>query len=377
MNVRDLLENTYYHLRKAEENLSSGNNEAASTEYYEAAKNLLDAAAQSEGELKKVRVENAEKLINMGKRAKNDAANQTARESVKPGESEDYARSYEELGVSVANVPDVTFNDVAGLEKVKEEIFNKVIYPARNASLAKEYKISPGGGLLLYGPPGTGKTFVARAISHEVNAKFVYINPSTLLSKWFGSFEKKIEQLFRLARETAPTVIFFDEIDALAPKRSRTDSSVMKRAVPQLLAEMDGFNRDRKNMVLIIGATNNPWDIDEALMRPGRFDENIFIGPPDLNARKKMFELSLKGRKISPGIDYLHLAEMTQGYTGADIDYMCRKVAEQAFRNAIENGSAKEIDQQQIEAVVGQTRKSVDEQVMQKYDKFLKNAGVF
>lgn len=374
MDVKDLLENTYYHLRKAEESNSSSNFEAAYSEYLEAARNLLEAAARSDGDLKAVRLENAERLMSMARsaRKKHDGALQNTEKS---REGEDFASTFEELGVPVANVPDVSFDDVAGLENVKDEIFTKVIYPVRNTDLANEYRISPGGGLLLFGPPGTGKTYVARAISHEVKAKFVYINPSTLLSKWFGSFEKKIEQLFRLARENAPTVIFFDEIDALAPKRSKTDSSVMKRAVPQLLAEMDGFSKDRKEMVLVIGATNNPWDMDEALMRPGRFDEKIYIGAPDMAARRKLFELSLRGRKLAEKIDYSYLARITDGFSGADIDYICRRVAEHAFREAIEHGTARAIDQEQVESVIRTTNRTIDAEQIRKYENFLLNSS--
>ena len=370
MDVRDLLENTYYHLKKAEENDGSGNFDTASSEYFEAARCLLEAATKSEGELKVVRLENAERLMTMARNLKKKAETHAVQNAERGKDGEDDATTFEELGVPVANVPDVTFDDVAGLENVKTEIFTKVIYPLRNKELAKEYRISPGGGLLLFGPPGTGKTYIARAISHEVNAKFVYINPSTLLSKWFGSFEKKIEQLFRIARNNSPTVIFFDEIDALAPKRSKTDSSVMKRAVPQLLAEMDGFSKDRKEMVLVIGATNNPWDIDEALIRPGRFDEKIYIGPPDIEARRRLFEISLKGRKLAEKIDYSYLARITDGFSGADIDYICRRAAEQAFRNAIEHGSAREIDQLQIEGVIQNTKRTIDAEQVRKYEHF-------
>lgn len=373
MEVRDLLENTYYHLKKAEENDNSGNFETAASEYLEAARCLLEAAGKSDGELKSVRLENAERLMSMSRELKKKHQTQAVTSSEK-SRDEDYASSFEELGVPVANVPDVSFDDVAGLENVKSEIFTKVIYPMRNKDLADQYKVSPGGGVLLFGPPGTGKTYIARAISHEVNAKFVYINPSTLLSKWFGSFEKKIEQLFRIARENAPTVIFFDEVDALAPKRSRTDSSVMKRAVPQLLAEMDGFSKDRREMVLVIGATNNPWDMDEALMRPGRFDEKIYIGPPDLDARRRLFEISLRGRKISNGINYGYLANITDGFSGADIDYICRKASEQAFRDAIEHGQAREIGQVQVEEVIRNTSRTIDRKMLSRYEGFLKES---
>lgn len=372
MDVKTLLENTYYHLKKAEDNDSSGNLETASAEYLEAARCLLEAAQQSEGELKMVRFENAERLMSVSRSLKEKMKNQKVQDPEKSRDGEEDARTFEELGVPIANIPDTSFDDVAGLDNVKNEIFTKVIYPMRNSELADQYRVSPGGGLLLYGPPGTGKTFVARAISHEVKAKFVYVNPSTLLSKWFGSFEKRIEQLFRIARENSPVVIFFDEIDALAPKRSRTDSSVMKRAVPQLLAEMDGFSKNRKEMVLVIGATNNPWDIDEALMRPGRFDEKIYIAPPGLEARRKLFEISMKGRKISGKIDYGYLARITEGFSGADIDYICRRVAEQAFRNAVEHGSAREIDQDQIEGIVRKTARTIDGKMLQKYDAFRK-----
>ncbi len=367
MDIRGLLENTYYHLQKAEESYGAGDNLSAYKEYSESARCLLQAAKLSDGELKRVRLENAEKLLGIARKIK---ARHPFVAGKKEGGQIENMDAFEDLGVTVANIPDVTFGDVAGLDEVKDEILNKVIYPMKNMALAKEYSIRPGGGVLLFGPPGTGKTFVAKAISHEVNAKFVYVNPSSLTSKWFGSFEKKIEKLFRLARENAPTVIFFDEIDALAPKRSKTDSSVMKRAVPQLLAEMDGFSKNLDQMVLVIGATNNPWDIDEAILRPGRFDSKIYIGPPDKNARRMLFELSLKDRKKSGGINYDRLADLTEGYSGADIDYICRKASENAFRLAIEDGVAREIAQADIEDVISKSQKSIDSSSLEKYRHF-------
>lgn len=369
MNIRDLLDSTYYHLRNAEAFSRKGDKVSAYAEFNKSAKHLLEAARISTGNMKKIRFENAEKLIAMADEIERENPELIGHRGAS-GTAESVQQTYEDLGVSVVENLGIRFDDVAGLDDVKEQVMNKVIYPLRNAELAKEYGISPGGGILLYGPPGTGKTFIAKAISTEVKARFISVNPSSLVSKWFGSYEKKIEQLFRLARESAPTVIFFDEIDAMAPRRAGNESPVMKRVVPQLLAELDGLNKDDSRMLLVIGATNNPWDLDDAIMRPGRFDSRIYVTPPDQEARRKIFELSLRGRKVGNTIDYDALASATDGYTGADITYICRVVSEKSFRAAVEDGEVRYISQDDLMQAIRETPKSVHMSMLEKYRSF-------
>jgi len=369
IDVKQNLENAYRSLENAIKLEESGRNREAIKEYLNAAEYLLDASKNATGEIKKARVEKAEEIIKRVDILKNKVQGSEIRANSSDGKDED-PKSFEELGIPYVVKPNVTFADVAGLDQVKEQIRLKIIYPLQHPDKARKYGVRSGGGVLLYGPPGTGKTHIARAIANEVNATFVVINPSTLLSQWFGVFEKKISQLFKLARNNGTTVIFFDEIEAIIPKRSRTDSSVMKRAVPQLLAEMDGFAQEGKSGLLVMGATNAPWDIDEAILRPGRFDEKIYVPPPDLSAREKIFMIGMSKLNYSHDIDFSYLASITEGYSGADISYIIRKVGEKVFMESVEKGIDREINRSDLEETISDIRPSIDPKMLEKFQKY-------
>ena len=272
------------------------------------------------------------------------------------------------MGIDNINIPDISFEDVAGLDMVKDEVKVKILLPLVKKDLAKVYDISAGGGILMYGPPGNGKTFIARAIAHEARAYFININPSNLLNQWFGRFEKNIETLFKYASKHSPAVLFFDQIDAITPKRAKTNSSYMKRAVPALLSEMDGVIA-RKHTLLIIGATNNPWDIDEAFLRPGRFGERIYIPPPDVKARKLLFEMYLKNA-IHYEVDYDYLSTITENFSAADIKYVCNKTKENVFKEATKTDVVRNITENDILEVVNDSKPSVNNELLAKYIKF-------
>ena len=171
------------------------------------------------------------------------------------------------------------FADVAGLEDVKEEIRLRLIYPLAHPEKAQRYGIQSGGGLLLYGPPGTGKTLLARAVAGEIDAAFFTARPSELMSKWVGEAEQNIARLFDEARQCERAIIFLDEVEAMIPARRSSGSTVMQRVVPQILAELQGI-RQRSSGLLFMGATNEPWALDPAVLRPGRFDARIYVGLP-------------------------------------------------------------------------------------------------
>jgi len=262
--------------------------------------------------------------------------------------------------------PSVTFDEIAGLDEVKEEIRLKITYPFQHRSTAERFGVQPGGGILLYGPPGTGKTLIARAIAGETQCAFFTVKPSDILSKWVGEAEQNFEALFDAARSEAPSIIFIDEIDALAPKRAETQSSVMARLVPQILAELEGFS-DANAPILFLGATNEPWSLDPAILRPGRFDEKIYVGLPDQEAIRRMLEIHLRGRPVAPEVDLDELSGRLRGYSGADIRNLCRKAADEAFLASISTGQDEPIDQIGMITVLNDLKPSVDAESLERF----------
>src|SRR5690606_31931884 len=204
--------------------------------------------------------------------------------------------------------PTLRFDDVAGLDEVKEEIRLRMIYPFTHPELAERFGIRAGGGILLYGPPGTGKTMLAKATAGELEATFFRISPADVLSKWVGEAEQNIKKLFDAAAAEARSVIFIDEIEALVPARRDEGSSVMQRVVPQILQGMEGFDKNADKPILFMGATNIPWQLDPAVLRPGRFDEKICIPLPDEPARLRMLEIYLAYRPLAEDVDLPQLA---------------------------------------------------------------------
>nr|WP_295160652.1 CDC48 family AAA ATPase [uncultured Methanobrevibacter sp.] len=240
----------------------------------------------------------------------------------------------------LVQIPDIKWDDIGGLEDVKQELKEAVEWPLKHPETFKRLGIRPPKGTLLYGIPGTGKTLLAKAVASESEANFISVKGPELLSKWVGESEKGVREVFRKAKQAAPTVIFFDEIDAIAGARSGndTDSGVTKRVVNQLLTEMDGL--EELQDVAIIAATNRPDILDTGLMRPGRFDRHIQVSEPDEEARLAIFKVHTKNMPLSKDVDLKKLAKQTDGYVGADIESVCREAAMLTLRNNLE---AKEI----------------------------------
>jgi len=219
----------------------------------------------------------------------------------------------------LVEIPDVTWEQVGGLQDVKEELREAVEWPLKYPDLFAQLNATPPKGLLLYGPPGTGKTLLAKAVAHESESNFISVKGPELLNKFVGESEKAVREVFRKARQASPCIIFFDEIDSVAPTRGSSvgDSHVTERVISQFLTEMDGLEELRN--VVIIAATNRPDIIDSALLRPGRFDRLLFVPPPDLEARKQIFKIHTRKTPLADDVNLDDLARKTDGYTGADI----------------------------------------------------------
>ncbi|MDP8888773.1 MAG: CDC48 family AAA ATPase [Thermoproteota archaeon] len=238
--------------------------------------------------------------------------------------------------------PNVGWEDIGGLQQVKEELAEAIEWPLKHANLFAEANVEPPKGILLYGPPGTGKTMIAKAVAATSEANFISIKGPELISKWVGESEKGVREVFRKARQAAPCVIFFDELDAVAPRRgggSEGDAHVTERLLSQMLTELDGLE-DLKGVV-VIGATNRPDIIDEALLRTGRFDRILEVPAPDKDARKHIFEIHTKKKPLEPDVNLDKLVEMTEGMTGADIAALVNAAAMTAIKEHISKKAGK------------------------------------
>lgn len=232
--------------------------------------------------------------------------------------------------------PKITFQDVGGMEALKEEIRLKIIYPLTHAEMFKAYGKSVGGGILMYGPPGCGKTHLARATAGEVKAGFISVGIHDVLDMWIGNSERNLHSLFEQARRNAPCVLFFDEVDALGASRSDMKTSAGRHLINQFLSELDGVKASNDG-VLILGATNAPWHLDSAFRRPSRFDRILFVPPPDVAARAGVLRLLLRGKPVED-IDCDAVAKKCEGFSGADLKAVVDMAVEAKLREAMKTG---------------------------------------
>ncbi|ADC66306.1 AAA family ATPase, CDC48 subfamily [Ferroglobus placidus DSM 10642] len=266
----------------------------------------------------------------------------------------------------LVEVPKVTWEDVGGLEDVKQEVIEAVEWPLKYPEKFKKFGIKPPKGVLLYGPPGTGKTLIAKAVANESEANFISVKGSELLSKWLGESEKAVRKIFRKAKQVAPCIIFFDEIDAIAQMRGIDEGSrAVERVVNQLLTEMDGL--EELEGVIVIGATNRPDIIDPALLRPGRFDRLVYVRPPDKKSRYAIFKIHTRNMPLAEDVDLEELAELTEGYVGADIEAVCREAVMLALR---ENINAEKVEMRHFYQAIKKIKPSVNEAMLRFYEKF-------
>lgn len=251
------------------------------------------------------------------------------------------------LGDADVERPTVTLADIGGLDEVKRRLETSFLGPMRNPELRRMFGKSLRGGLLLYGPPGCGKTFLARAVAGELGARFFGIGLHDVLDMWLGKSERNLHEVFQTARRHTPCVLFLDEVDALGMKRSNLAHSAGRGVVVQLLNELDSTRADNEG-IFILGATNQPWDIDPALRRPGRFDRTLLVLPPDAPARAAILAFHMRSRPVD-ALDYHRLAAATEGYSGADLRLVCESAAELALQDSMASGTARPINMADLE----------------------------
>ncbi len=287
---------------------------------------------------------------------------------------EDFANALKNVQPSalrevILEIPNVKWDEIGGLEAIKQELREAVEWPLKYPDVFKRLGIRPPRGILLYGPPGTGKTLLAKAVATESQANFISVKGPELLSKWVGESEKAVREIFRKARETAPCIIFFDELDSIAARRgAHADAGVTDRIVNQLLTEIDGMQTLKG--VVVMGATNRPDMLDPALLRPGRFDRVLYVPPPDKAARIAIFKIHTREMPLDDDVDLEALGSITEGYTGADIEAVVREAAMLAAR---ENINVQKVSMRHFEKALSKIKPSVGADVRAEYDRIVSN----
>jgi len=264
----------------------------------------------------------------------------------------------------LVELPKVSWDDVGGLEGPTQKVKESVEWPITSRGRFERMGIDAPKGVLLYGPPGTGKTLIAKAVANETNANFISVRGPQLLSKWVGESEKAIRQTFRKARQVSPTVIFFDELDSLAPSRGGgTGNNVSERVVNQLLTELDGL--EENGNVMVVAATNRPDMIDPALIRSGRFDRLVLIGQPGEEGREQILKIHTRNSPLAPDVSLREIAEITDGYVGSDLESIAREAAIEALR---EDGDAQEIEMRHFRKAMESVRATITDDLMNYYE---------
>lgn len=353
---------TVYKAAQSEHN--AGQYGKAKRDYYKAAEYMTELAAMSGDRLKAARVDRAKRILAIAdslpltERPKQPKAKRT--QSGEDGEAD-------AAGFAAAKIPDVTFADVMGLDEAKDAIRIKMIYPMSHADVYAALGKSSGGGILLYGPPGTGKTMLAKAAAHEASATFYAVKCSDIVSKWVGESEKNIAALFDAARSNDRAIIFFDELDSLFMKRGSDVHN--DRRVNELLQQIDGFS-SKGSGLMILGATNNPWAVDPAAMRPGRFSQKIYIPLPDDAARRAMIQARLNKVKTDGAIDVEYAVTKTDGYSGADITELIDRATDYPLKRSLGAGTVSGLTQADMEAALASVKPSVDAKTLRRFAEY-------
>lgn len=355
----ELLNSTFeLYMQKGKEAKEKGNYALAKRNFMLAGETMMKIAKISQGKLKEVRLNRAKRIVELSDRI----GTEKEKKKDDASEEDDEVKRWQQ-----AEIPNIHFSDVAGLEDVKKAIKIRMINPILYPDKYKLYNKKTGGGVLLYGPPGTGKTMIAKAIACEVGAKFYAVKGSDIVSKWVGESEKNINSLFEEANKQDRVIIFIDEMDSLLGKRGQ-DIHNDKR-VNEFLQQIDGFSGRNPNL-LLLGATNRPWDIDTAATRSGRFSQKIYIPLPDEKARKFMIEKNMKNVPVSKDFDVDKIVKQTKNYSGADIEELCDRAKDEPLLKAIELDSVVEVTNKDFNNILKIFPPSVTESELEKFAEY-------
>ncbi len=361
-----LLDKKLEHESACELALQRGDQAAAIFNAAKAAEFAFALSRQTAGQVAERYIANAEGWLEIAERLKAKPIQKTdgRKPKAEPGEEND-ASAEDWL---VTEKPHVTFEQIAGMEDAKQSIMEMVVLPLKAPDKARKLGLKAGGGVLLYGPPGNGKTLLGKAIASQLDAPFFYASGAQIRSKWHGESEQKLRKLMQAAKSQPVSVLFLDEVDGLLPKRGG-NSVVDNRIVNQFLAEVGGFE-DSENVLLILGATNKPWDIDEAVFRTGRFDEKIYIGLPDLPARRGILQMSLKDVPLPEGFVLDAWVKRLEGYTGSDIVGIVHDAKRAALGRSVREDTEPILTEADLEGAFKTIPSSVTPQLLRQYEAF-------
>ncbi len=356
----------------AERVLQRGDRQKASHELALAAEFLFLQAKKSKNiDEKQNLVKRATEILQTSVRLRgDDVPDDSAGKMVPP--YREAAQKTDEESAAASGLPakTITLSDVAGLDSVKETLSLRVIYPLRHPEKLKQYGISGGGGMLLFGPPGTGKTLLVRAVAGELGLPFYVIKSSEILSQYYGQSEKQLADLFAEARRQPDgAIVFLDEIDAIGAKRTETMNEASRRVLTQLLQELDGVD-GRSGKLVFFAATNEPWLLDSALLRPPRFCEKCYVPLPDAAARKVLFQLSLRNCLVDEPLSLENLVAQTENFSGADIVNLCERAKLIPFREAIQTGQDRSLALQDFVRALEDMKPSVTEANLRRYEEW-------
>ncbi len=363
-----LLDKKLEHETACEAALQAGDPQRAVFHAAKAAEFAYALSRQTVGGIAERYIQNAEGWLEIAEKLRTKGAGSRAQRAesrkAEPGEENDAAT--EEWLVS--EKPNVTFEQIAGMEEAKQSIMEMVVLPLKAPEKARKLGLRAGGGVLLYGPPGNGKTLLGKAIASQLDAPFFYASGAQIRSKWHGESEQKLRKLMQAAKSQPVSVLFLDEVDGLLPKRGG-NSAVDNRIVNQFLAEVGGFE-DSDNVLLILGATNKPWDIDEAVFRTGRFDEKIYIGLPDLPARRGILQMNLKNAPLPEGFAVDTWVARLEGYTGSDIVGIVHDAKRAALGRSVREDTEPILTEADLDGAFKTIPSSVTPQLLRQYEAF-------